>query len=262
MEDNLMAYNNNNNKDHQTKKMSYHFSTFFSSERKGNEFQLVKIGLYDGKLTFNFLKGTSGGGASEGGDAYASLEYETACLLKAYLDGLIRSRVERYRSGRPYEEVYVTYNITFQDKESHETRSAGSITFKTVLNQDKGNNTVHLIYTNGSQTFDLALGSPYLSNAFTHTDEIFTDVDKSDARLYALAYLFNNIIQNWPALQQSDKIAALMMNRIVAMQEAFTRNFNLIFKKMDIPIPQDESGGKYHEKYRSKAEAVNNDVPF
>jgi hypothetical protein len=257
-----MAYNNN--RDQQTKKMSFSFSTFFSSEKKGNEFQLAKVGFYDGKLTFNFLKGTSGGGAAEGGDAFVSLDYETACLFKSYIDGLIRKRVERYRSGLPYDEIYVTYNITFQDKESREMRSAGNITFKTSPNADGGNNTVHLIYTNGTQTFDIALGSPYLSKTFSHTDEVFTDIDKNDARLYGLAYLFHNVIQSWPILLQNDKIASSIMNRIVAMQETFTRDFNLLFDKMNIPIPQDAAqDGKYQEKYRSKGDIqITNDVPF
>jgi hypothetical protein len=256
-----MAYNN---KDQQRKKMSVSFATFFSSERKGEEFQLMKIGFYDGKVTFNFLKGTSGNGVADGGDAYASLEYETACLFKSFLDKLIKLRVERYRNGLSYEDLYVTYNITFKDKDSRETRSAGNITVKTVLNSDKGNNTVHLIYTNGNQHFDIALGSPFLSNAFSHTDETFNDIDKNDARLYSLAFLFNNVIQNWPALYQNDKIVSTTMNKITAMYEDFTRNFNLIFNKMGIQAPSDSSqDGNYQDRYHSRQTATqSDDKPF
>jgi hypothetical protein len=239
-----MAY-----RDQQQKKMSFSFATFFSSERKGNEFQLVKLGFYDGKLTFNFLKGTSGGGSAEGGEAYTSLEYETACLLKNFVDNLVRSRVGRLRSGLPYEDIYVTYNISFQDKESHETRSAGNITFKTSSTPESGNNTVHLLYSNGTNNYDIALGNNFLQKSFTHTEEQFTDIDSGDARFYALAYLLNNIIRNWPSLVQNDRIASVTMNRINSFQDNY---LNAIMNKLGIPLPENNSGGKYQDKYRSK----------
>jgi hypothetical protein len=252
-----MAYNKD-----QQKKMSYNFGTFFSSERKGNEFQLVKFGLYDGKFTLNFLKGTSGGGASEGGDAYTALEYETFCLLKQFIDNLVRSRVDRFRKGLPYEEVYVTYNITFQDKDSHETRTAGTLTFKTNTEAGSGKNIVHIYFTNGTNNFDIALGSPYLQKAFSHSDEQFTDIDMQDARLYALSYLIHNILNNWPSLIQNDRIASVIMNRIVLLQENY---LTALFKKMEIPLPENNNGN-YQEKYRSNkgggASYSQDDEPF
>jgi hypothetical protein len=251
-----MAYNKD-----QQKKMSYSFGTFFSSERKGNEFQLVKFGLYDGKFTFNFLKGTSGGGSAEGGDAYTALEYETFCLLKQFVDNLVRSRVDRFRKGLPYEEVYVTYNITFQDKDTHETRSAGNLTFKTNTEAESGKNIVHLYFSNGTNSFDIALGNLYLQKSFTHTEEQFTDIDMQDARLYALSYLFNNILLNWPSLIQNDRIAQVMINKIVSLQENY---FAAIFNKMGIPLPEN-TNGNYQEKYRTKgggASYSKDDEPF
>jgi hypothetical protein len=258
-----MSYNNNRDQQN-SKKMSFSFATFFSSERKGNEFQLVKLGFYDNRLTFNFLKGTSGNGASDGGEAYTAIEYETACLFKMFIDELIKTRVISYRLRTHYDDVYTTYNITFQDKDSHETRSAGNITFKTIQNHDSGNNTVHLLYTNGTNDFDIALGSPYLSKAFTHTEETaFIDIDKNDARLYALGYLFHNIIRSWPVLFQNDKIVNILMSRIMSMQEKFTRNFDLLFNKLGIPSPRDASDSRYQENYRSKTSDNNgDDVPF
>jgi hypothetical protein len=235
-----MAYN----KDQQTKKMSYSFGTFYSSDKKGNEFQLVKLGFYDGRLTFNFLKGTSGGGGSEGGDAYMSIDRETACLLKQYLDVIIRNRIERFRNGLSYDDIYVTYNITFVDKDSHELRSAGNITFKTFPSQDSSNNTVHLLYTNGTNEYDITLGNPFIAKAFSHSDEYFAGVDKNDDRLYALAWLINDIVQCWPIIIQNDKIGSIVINRM-------NTYFNAIFNKMGIPLPENTDGGKYQEKYRS-----------
>jgi hypothetical protein len=245
----------------QQKKMSYSFATFFSSEKKDNEFQFIKLGFYDGKLTFNFLKGTSGGG-SEGGDSYTSMEYETACLLKNYVDSLIRSRVDKYRSGQPYDDTYVTYNFTFVDKTTREVRNAGSLSIRTVARPENGSgiNTIHIQYNSGTNNYDIALGNPYMHQSYVATEEQFTDVDKGDSRLYAFAYLLNNIINNWPTLAQSDRIASVVISRIQALQEQY---FSALFNKMGIPLPSgnNNSDGKYSEKYRSSQEEQS-DTPF
>jgi hypothetical protein len=248
-----MAYNNNQ----QTKKISYPLATFFSSEKKGNEYQFVKLGFYDGKLTFNFMKGTSGGGG-EGGDAYVSLEYEAACLLKQMVDKIIQHRVGLFRNGQVYDDIYLTYTISFTDKDSHEQRIAGTLTLRTSeATPEKPSNIMQFVYSNGTNTFTIALGNAYLTKAFTHTDELFGDLDKGDGRLYAFAYLLHNIIRSWPILQQNDKIATVVMNRLQAVSEK-------------LGISQETSGqgqgGKYNEKYRSNPSArdmdAQEDVPF
>jgi hypothetical protein len=245
-----MAYNN----DDRQKKMSYNFATLFSTERKGNEYQLIKIGFYDGKLTFNFSKGTPGGG-SENADAYVSLGYDAACMLKKMLDAIVRKRVDRYRNGQPYDDVYFTYTISFQDKDTHEIRTAGSLTLKTEINSESKINTVHIYYSNGTNSFDIALGAGFLDKAFTNTEEYFSDIDIMDGRLYAVSYLFNNIIFMWPSLFQTDKVASLVMSRL-----------NAISEKLGISYDNQGDKGNYQEKYRSgegRSESSNEgDVPF
>jgi hypothetical protein len=243
-----MAYNNE-----QQKRMSYNFATLFSTEKRENEFQLVKIGFYDGKLTFNFAKGTSGRG-TEGADAYVSLNYDVACTLKQLLDSIVRKRVERYRHGERYDEVYFTYTITFQDRDTHEMRTAGSLTIKSEANPETGLNTVHIHYNNGTNDFDIALGAGYINKSFSRTEEYFNDIDLNDARLYATSYLFNNIIIMWPSLFQTDKVASLFMSRL-----------NAISEKLGISYDNQNDKGNYQEKYRSgegRQENNEGDVPF
>jgi hypothetical protein len=237
----------------QQKKMSYSMGTFFSSEKKGAEYQMIRLGFHNEKVTMNFLKGTSGGGG-EGADAFVALDYDTACLLKSFVDGIIRHRVDRYRNGQVYDDLYVTYTISFTDKDTREARTVGTLTFKTSeATSERPSNTVHLIYENGSQTFDIALGNAYFNKAFTHTEELFADVDKGDGRLYAFAYLLHNILRSWPVLMQNDRIASVMMQRIQAIGEK-------------LGIAQDTSSGeKYADKYRSNNRVesdASEDVPF
>jgi hypothetical protein len=231
----LMAY-----KDDQQKRMSYSFATLFSTEKKGNEYQLLRIGFYDGKLTFNFSKGTSGGGG-EAADAYTSLNYDVACMFKRLLDSLVKRRIERFRAGDPYEDVYFNYAITFQDRETHETRTAGTLTVKTEINPETRLNTIHIYFDNGVNKFDIALGAGFLNKSFTQTEEYFTDIDVTDAKLYSTSYLFNHIISSWPALMQNDRIASLFMTRL-----------NAISEKLGISYDNNQGDkGNYQEKYRS-----------
>jgi hypothetical protein len=236
----------------QQKKLSYTMATFFSSEKRGAEYQFIKLGFYDGKLTMNFMRGTSGGGG-EGADAYVALEYETACMLKSFIDGLIRHRIERYRNGQAYNDIYVSYTISFTDKDTRENRTVGTLTFKTSeASSDHPSNIVHIVYENGKQTFDIGLGHAYFNKSFSHTDEMFTDIDKGDGRLYAFAYLLHNILRNWPVLVQNDRIASLMVQKMQAIGEK-------------LGIAQDtSSGGKYSDKYRSNGgeNESSEDTPF
>jgi hypothetical protein len=225
-------------KNDQTKRMSYPITSFFSSERKGNEYQIVKLGVYDEKVTLNFYKGTSGGG-SEGSNAYVSLDYETACHIKQMLDIIILHRVELFRNKAPYDDIYFTYNIMFNDKDGGGLRTAGSLTFKSAINPDEGRNIVHLQYSNGTSQFDIGLGNQYLSKSISQTDGLFDGIDKSDARLYALAHVFHNIIKCWPILMQNDKIASTLMYRI-----------NAISEKLGVSLDYSKNG-KYPDKYRS-----------
>jgi hypothetical protein len=243
-----MAYNQ------QQKKMSYPIATFFSSEKRGNEYQFVRIGFYDGKLTLNFMRGTSGGGSGEGGDAYVSLEYETACMIKAMIDNIIRHRVQLFRNGQVYDDVYLTYTVSFVDKDTRETRTAGILTLKTLESApEKPSNIMCLSYSNGTRSFEIALGTPYLAKALTHSDELFSDIDKNDGRLYAFAYLLHNIIRCWPVLQQNDKIASVQMQRMQAIAEK-------------LGISQEANNqGKYSDKYRSGGshnESEDREEPF
>jgi hypothetical protein len=242
-----MAYN------HDQKKMSYSFATLFSSDRKGNEYQLIKIGFNDGKLTFNYAKGTSGGG-SEGADAYISLNFDTACALKNLFDMLIRQRIGKFRNGQAYDDVYFTYNITFQDKETRETRTAGSLTIKTESNPETNLNTVHIYFLNGVHTFDIALGAGFLPKSFTFTDDYFKDVDLHDSRLYSVAHLLDNIMKMWPALLQNDRIASLTITRLNAISEKLGISYD---------NKQGSDKGNYQEKYRSGSNTQNTeDDPF
>ena len=221
------------------KMMSYPFATFFSSERKGKDFQNVKFGVYDGKVTLNFFKGVAGEQGTGVSD-FMTINYENACALQHHLNEIIRSRVEAFRNGRPYEELYMAYNITFQDSNGG-TRSGGTLTVKTVSSPENPSNTMHLMFS-GKEKFDIALGNPYSTNAITHTDAFFKDIDKDDARLYALANLLHNIIRCWPILMQNDKIISTLMQRL--------------------PLP------RYSDTYRSGSSSDNpgsnneQDIPF
>jgi hypothetical protein len=229
-----MAY-----KDEQQKRMSFNFATLFSTEKRGNEYQLLRIGFYDGKVTFNFSKGTSGGGG-ETADSYIALNYDVACMFKRLLDEIVKRRIERFRSGGQYDDVYFTYTITFQDKETHETRTAGSLTIKSEVNPETQINTIHIFYSNGVNNFDIALGAGFLNKSFSQTEEYFSDVDMNDAKLYSTSYLFNNIIINWPSLFQNDKIASIFMSRL-----------NAISEKLGISYDNGGDKSNYQEKYRS-----------
>jgi hypothetical protein len=236
------------------KKMSYPITTLFSSEKNGNEFQLIKIGFYDGKLTFNFYKGVSGNSGEESNNAYVSLDYETACMIKNIIDNIVKHRVSLFRTAEPYDEIGWHYNIIIPNKDTMELRTVGTLTLRTVTNEETGNNTVHIMYQNGIHEFNIALGAGFIAKSLdlTGNEALFNDIDIRDARFYAFAYLINNIIRNWPVLMQTDRMASIIMNR-----------FQHICTKLGISF-DNQNEGRYNDKYRSDTQdnTSSDDIPF
>jgi hypothetical protein len=110
---------------------------------------------------------------------------------------------------------------------------------------------VCLSYSNGTAQFDIILENQLLIKSVNYNDnDLFNDIDKGDARLYALVYLVHNIIRSWPILMQNDKIVSIEMNRLSAISEKLGVSF-------DAP-----KGANYPDKYRSSSETGNNEEPF
>ena len=75
---------NNGNNNNRPRRMSYTFATAFSGEKTGTEYQMVKIGFYDEKLTLDFNKGVAGSN-SKMTSSFVKIDYELACILTGLL---------------------------------------------------------------------------------------------------------------------------------------------------------------------------------
>ena len=238
-----MAYNNGGGKDGpQQRRVSYNMGTFFSSEKNGNEYQMVKVGFYNESLTFNFYKGTAGA-SNQQVDAFIKFEYEAAVALKGLLEQFIRARVSAFRSGEAYKDHWFNYDLVFTDKETHQPRKIGSFTIKTQISEQNGKNVAVVMFNNGTEEFRIVLGTPFLPTQLTQIEACPPDIDFFDMRLYALAGLIDSMIRHWPLLIQNDKNAQLMMAK-----------FQGIYDKLGISssTPND-GGGRYSSgSYRQK----------
>ena len=82
---------NNGNNNNRSRRMSYTFATAFSGEKSGTEYQMVKIGFYDEKLTLDFNKGVAGSN-SKMTSSFVKIDYELACILTGLLEEIIKDR--------------------------------------------------------------------------------------------------------------------------------------------------------------------------
>lgn len=213
-----MAFRGNSNGNNKQKRISYTLGTIFSAAKNGEEYQMVKVGFYDEKLTFNFYKGVTGSGASKMIEAFTRLDYETTVALTSILNQIIRSRVAAYRAGQQYKnDIVVDYNICFTDSETKQLRSVGHIIIRTEDVTGDGKYAVTLSFNNGTDEFKIVLSSPYIPQQLSFAEGQTADIDLNDARLYALAYLLSNTSRLWPVLVQNDIIARLMMSRFSAI---------------------------------------------
>ena len=220
----------NNNWKQNKKSVSYVLATLFSTERNGNEYQFVKVGFYDEKLTLNFYKGVSGV-QGKGAETFMHLDYEALLAVSAACDRLIQMRVDQFRKQTPYTNgINIDYNVTFTDNDTKSLRSVGHLVIKTQANST-GDSVVFLCYNNGTTEWSVALGSTYLPQQLSLTEQ-FADIDIKDSRFYAFAYLLRNLINNWPVIMMQNKMVSLMMS-----------NFSSIKGKLGISYDASSSGG-------------------
>lgn len=201
------------------KKMAYNFITLFSSERKGNEFQRVKIGYHDEKITFNFYKGVTGGNSNNSMDTFVKVDYMVIATISSLVDQIVRRRVEEFRKGEEYSDnLFVEYSINFTEKDTNQIRNIGKIIFKNMITTDN-KNIVALVYTNGTDEWTIGLGTQYLPKQLSATPDLLKDIDLNDANLYALAYMLNNVVKNYSIFAQQDKFIGTLLYKINAMCE-------------------------------------------
>lgn len=207
-----MAFNRSGSK---VKRMSYTFATIFSGEKVGNEYQMVKVGMYDEKLTFNFYKGTTGS-ANKMVEAFVRLDYESTVALSGLFEQIVRSRVQAFREQSQYlDNVAVDYNISFTDAESKQLRTIGHFIVKTK--DVNGRYVICIQYSDGKENFEICLCSTYIQSQISFGDVFAPDIDLYDGRLYAFCQLLSNIVHCWPMMVQMDTIARIQMNRLTAM---------------------------------------------
>lgn len=242
-----MAKYGNNNK---PKRISYTLGTLFSSEKNGAEYQFVKIGFYDSKMTLNFCKGKSGG-ASKMIESFVHFDYETSCALSNVLDSIIRDRVGAYRAGDPYKLFNCGYSIRYMDSDSNQLRTLGNLIIYSEQLADSGKNAVVIKYNDGKEEFKIMLSSPWIEDSFSFGEEdtfIKAEIDIFDQRLYAFAYLMSNIIKNWPVLVQQDILARYNLNRLTAIAEKLGIGYG------------NGNGGNYNDSnYRNNRGGNNNE---
>lgn len=230
------------------KRISYTLATIFSGEKNGAEYQLLKVGFYDQKVTLNFCKGVSGG-SNKMLESTVFIDYETLCVIKGLLDSVIRDRVGSYRMGEPYKEYSFNYAVRYMDSDSGQMRTLGNLTVEAVTVSETGDNRVNFKYNDGKDEYKISLTSPWLKDAFSFNEDslLMKDIDISDSRLYALTYLFANVVKNWPCLVQQDIIARYQMNRLTGIADKLGIGYG------------NNSGGNYNDKnYRSNGGGNNN----
>ena len=234
------------------KRMSYTLATIFSGEKNGAEYQLVKVGFYDSKVTLNFCKGISGG-ANKMLEASVFIDYETLCSFSGLCETVIRDRVASFRAGEPYKEFAFNYAVRYMDSESGQMRTLGNLILESIMDQN-GRANIHLKYNDGKEEYTISMISPWLKDAFSFNEDSFliNDIDISDARFYQLSYLLSNIVRSWPCLVQQDIIARYQMNRLTNICEKLGINYG----------GGNNNGGNYNDKaYRSNNDSGNNLPP-
>jgi hypothetical protein len=264
-----MAYNNNGKYPKQ-KRASYTLGSFFSSDRSTNEYQIVKIGFYDDKLTFNFYKGMIGSN-NKMITAFAGIAYETVVGLSSVFSQILRHRVETFRNGKAYaDDINLSYDCGFIDSETKAFRCTGHLTVKTVeFNAGDSNRyAVAIGYDNGTDQFNIVLSSNIAEQIKINQNvdgTPITDLDLQDAKLYALTYLISNISRQWPVLVQQDECVRIMMRR-----------FDMICEKLGIDVSGGNGGGGNSNRYvdsgyqsdssgkspRIESNANEDDIPF
>lgn len=236
-----MARNYGKNKQ---KRISYTLATIFSGEKNGAEYQLLKIGFYDQKVTLNFCKGTSGG-TNKMLESTVFVDFETLCAIKGLMDSVIRDRVGAFRLGEPYKEYSFNYAVRYMDSDSGQMRTIGNLTMEATT-YESGENRVSLKYNDGKDEYKITLTSPWLKDAFSFNEDslLMKDIDINDSRLYALTYMFATIVKNWPCLVQQDIIARYQMNRLTGIADKLGIGYGGGSNSSD--------GGNYNDRnYRS-----------
>lgn len=236
-------FNNGNNNNRQ-RRMSYTFATAFSGEKSGTEYQMVKIGFYDEKLTLDFNKGVAGSN-SKMTSSFVKIDYELAVILTGLLEEIIKDRVPRYRNGEPYaNNVNFNYKFSYMDRESNTLKTLGNLSVVSEQTE-AGRVVIVLKYSDGKDEYRIVLGSPnWIKDSFSFGEESFlaANIDVLDARLYAVTHLLKNIVCHWVVLVQNDQANRIMMNRLSAIAE-----------KLGIPAGNgNRNDGRYNDQnYRS-----------
>lgn len=236
-------FNNGNNNNRQ-RRMSYTFATAFSGEKSGTEYQMVKIGFYDEKLTLDFNKGVAGSN-SKMTSSFVKIDYELAVILTGLLEEIIKDRVPRYRNGEPYaNNVNFNYKFSYMDRESNTLKTLGNLSVVSEQTE-AGRVVIVLKYSDGKDEYRIVLGSPnWVKDSFSFGEESFlaANIDVLDARLYAVTHLLKNVVCHWVVLVQNDQANRIMMNRLSAIAE-----------KLGIPAGNgNRNDGRYNDQnYRS-----------
>lgn len=228
-------FNKNNNGGHSS--MSVALDTFWSTDpyALGNgDFQNLRLGIYNNKLTLNFSKGNTKQGAKTQ-TAYLAMDYESAVIVARTLTYIENIRKDCLKHGVELPLWSFKNTIQFTDKESKTLRTIGVFEIKTEISQVTQKNTVYISYSAGTDKFEVALGSMYLKDQCEFSDTV--DFDTNDSRFYAFADQFRSIVLTWPVLVTEQKMLGIIMN-----------NFGAIRGKMGIPVKSASAGsgnGKY-----------------
>lgn len=212
-----MAFNRNNPQQQQ-RSVSNTFDTYFSTDRVQNEYAFVKLGCYGDKITFNFYKGMSGSGKSQ--TQYVSINYETLCGLVHYvINPLVRQRALDYAAGAEYKVgVWGNYAINIIDKDTKQLRTIGNFSIETKLCPTTQRNTVYLNYSNGADTWSIALGATEFASQMT-LEQVGTEgMDPGDSRFQQFAYILDSIIKTWTIQISQNHLASIMMSNFVQIK--------------------------------------------
>ena len=190
--------------------LSMSMSSFFTTDSSPNgEYSAVAVGVYGQNVTLNFMKGIKGNPPTT---AYLSMNYEAATIVARTLWFIKQTRKKCFAAGEEYPIWEFKNTIQFTDKETKGLRTLGVFEIRTEISPVTNRNTVYICYTQGADSFKVALGSgQYTANQ--HEFSIAPDFDIGDSRFSAFCDQFITTVFQYPVLMMNAKINAISVGK-------------------------------------------------
>lgn len=168
-----------------------------------NDGTIMDVGLWKGKVVISFS-------AKEGENynrASVFLDHELLQFFNIHLEAIARSRAAAYKEDKPYDDILVSFDNSYIDRDTQQVKKNGTFVLTTV--EHEGVKRISVIYESGSRTFTTTLVSRLLPKL---VQEKFykKNIDPVDGNFFYFAKIINDCLQASVLYAGFNKIAELI----------------------------------------------------